>query len=83
MCHVKGVRLLVLLVYVGYLVHVGLLLLLLPWTDAWAALILRLPLHLAIVFDNPAVRGAISAFGGLHLLLLLAELLMPRPWRLP
>ena len=69
------------IVYVGYLVHVGLLLMLVPWTDLWSALILTLPLRLALVLDSPAVRGAISAFGFLHLMLVVTELVMPLPRR--
>ncbi len=77
----KALRLLALVVYVGYLVHVGLLLLLVPWTDIWSVLILDLPPKLAFVLDAPAVRGAISAFGVLHLMLLAAEFLVPIPQR--
>jgi hypothetical protein len=60
--------------YVGYLVQVGLLLLLLPWSQAWSSILLELPYRLGIVLDAPAIRGLISGFGLLHLLLLLVEL---------
>ncbi len=77
----KAIRFLGVLVYVGYLVQVGLLLLLLPWTQLWSTLVLTLPARLAFVLDAPAVRGVISAFGFLHLVLVVAELLAPLPRR--
>ncbi len=73
-------RLLFLGIYVGYLLHVGLLLLLLPWSAFWPFLVFRLPPHLWLLFDSPLLRGMICAFGVLHLLLLTKELLTaPRP----
>ncbi len=71
---VKAVRFLVLLVYVGYLVQMGLLFLLLPWSQGWAQLLAWVPASVAGTLDLPAVRGAISGFGFLHLMLLGAEL---------
>jgi hypothetical protein len=63
--------------YAGYLVHVGLLLLLLPWSDAWSVLVFRFPPAVVPLLDTPAARGVLSGFGLLHLLLLAAELLLP------
>ena len=60
--------------YVGYLVQIGLLMVMLPWSDAWGVLLLRLPTWLAVWLDNPAVRGVVTAFGILHLMLLALEL---------
>jgi len=71
---VKAVRFLVLLIYVGYLVQVGLLLLLLPWSQGWGQLLAWIPVSVAGTLDLPIVRGLISGFGALHLLLLAAEL---------
>ncbi len=75
---VKLLRFVLVVAYVGYLVHVGLTMLLLPWNSAWPLLLARMPPAAAAVLDDPAVRGAISGFGLLHLLLLAAELLTPR-----
>ncbi len=74
----KVLRFLLIVVYVGYLVHVGLMMLLLPWNAVWPLLLSRMPPQAALVLDAPAVRGAISGFGLLHLLLLAAELFTPR-----
>jgi hypothetical protein len=77
MCGVRALRLLVLLLYASYLANVGMLLVMLPWSDAWSRVVLFLPYRVALVIDTPAVRGALTAFGVLHLLLLLAELVVP------
>jgi len=76
-CRVKPLRFAGLILYTGYLVHVGLMLIILPWSEAWPWLILRLTPSLALWLDSPAVRGAITAFGALHLLLVVAELVLP------
>ena len=59
--------------YIGYLVQVGLLMVVLPWSDLWRLLIAQLPLRVAWILDAPAARGALTGFGVLHLLLVVAE----------
>jgi hypothetical protein len=56
----------------------GLAMLLLPWTDVWAALVYRLAPTWGATLDAPALRGAVSAFGLLHLLLVVLEMVAPR-----
>lgn len=73
----KIVRLFLLLIYVGYLVDAGLLMIILPWNPLWAVIVSALPPWAMPVFDAPAVRGAISAFGALHLALVSFELFSP------
>jgi hypothetical protein len=67
-------RLLVTTIYIGYLVQVGLLMVVLPWSDLWRLLIAQLPLRVAWILDAPAARGALTGFGVLHLLLVVAEI---------
>jgi len=67
------IRLAATILYIGYLVQVGLLMIYLPWSAAWSLLLLRLPLQLAAILDHPALRGAITAFGLLHLALVAVE----------
>jgi hypothetical protein len=67
--------------YTGYLVYVGLTLMLFPWHEAWTVTVVRLPPHLAATLDLPWVRGLVSGFGALHLVLLAAELVSPRGLR--
>ena len=74
-------RFLLTLLYVGYLVQVGLMLLVLPWSRAWSGLVLELPLEFGVFLDTPAVRGLISSFGALHLLLVLIEIGRGGPFR--
>jgi hypothetical protein len=69
-------RLLVTVLYIGYLVQVGLLMVVLPWSDAWRVVIAQLPLRAAWILDAPATRGAITGFGVRHLLLVLAEVVV-------
>ena len=75
---VRGLRMLVTVLYASYLVNVGFLLVLLPWSELWPHLVLMMPARVAAVVDHPAVRGAVSAFGVLHLLLLAAEFVYPQ-----
>lgn len=70
-------RLLGVSAWAGYLVYAGLAMLLVPWSDAWPELIVRLPPSVGVVLDAPAMRGAISGFGALHLLVVLRELVRP------
>ncbi len=73
----KIVRLFLLLIYVGYLVDAGLLMIILPWSPIWAVVVSVVPPWAMTFFDAPAVRGMISAFGALHLALVLLELFAP------
>jgi hypothetical protein len=70
-------RFLVIVVYVGYLVNAGLFMLLVPWSRAWGLLLTSLPVGLTPLLDSPWFRGMLSAFGLLHLLLVLWELVHP------
>lgn len=72
----RVLRFLGLLLYIGYLVQVGLVMLLLPWNPLWGYLVAQLPPGLAAILDLPAVRGAISGFGLVHLLLVATELVL-------
>jgi len=69
----RAVRLLLVVIYIGYLVQAGLLMVMLPWSEVWSLLLLRLPLSVAAVLDAPAIRGLITAFGILHLALVMLE----------
>ncbi len=80
---VRWLRWLLIVLYVGYLVQVGLLMLFLPWSAAWPTLLLRVPPRLVTVLDDPAVRGIISGLGLLHILLVVFELGIARPVRRP
>lgn len=71
---VTAPRFLLVLLYTCYLVQVGLLMTLLPWSEAWSLLVLRLPPFAAAWLDHPSVKGIVTAFGLLHLLLLAVEL---------
>jgi hypothetical protein len=66
-----------LVLYAVYLTNVGMMLLLLPWSELWAHAVLLLPYRVAVVLDLPTVRGMISAFGALHLALLLIDVVAP------
>lgn len=70
----KIVRTGLVILYVAYLVQVGMLMIMLPWSDAWSVMLVRLPASLAVWLDSPALKGALSAFGLLHLGLLAVEL---------
>ena len=69
------------ILYASYLVNMGILLIMLPWSEAWSRLILLMPMRIAVVIDIPAIRGSLSAFGVLHLVLLATEFLHPTLWR--
>lgn len=77
MSGVRALRITVWIVYASYLANVGMLLIVLPWSDIWSQFILMLPYRLALAIDAPAVRGMITAFGVLHLILLLSEVVEP------
>ncbi len=70
-------RFLIIVVYIGYLVNVGLLFIVVPWSQVWGLLLTMCPTRIAAVLGLPWVRGALSAFGALHLLLVGWELLHP------
>ena len=72
----RVVRFLGLLLYIGYLVQVGLAMLLLPWSLVWPFLVAQMPPAAGAVLDLPSVRGAISGFGLVHLLLVVTELIL-------
>ena len=80
---VSALRMLLTVIYASYLTNVGLLLMLLPWSEGWSRFILLLSPQMTAVLDNPAVRGVISAFGFLHLALLIGELFIPGRWARP
>ena len=70
-------RFLLIVIYMGYLVNAGLMLVLLPWSRAWGLLLTTFPPGTAILLDSPLVRGVLSAFGVLHLMLVAWELINP------
>jgi hypothetical protein len=74
---VKLGRFFLIVLYMGYLVNAGLMLILLPWSRAWGLLLTRFPPGSAAILDLPWIRGALSAFGVLHLLLVAWELINP------
>ena len=80
---VSALRLLLTVIYASYLTNVGLLLMLLPWSEGWSHFILLLSPQMTSFLDNPAVRGVVSAFGFLHLALLVSELFVPGRWVRP
>jgi len=67
-------KLLAMVLYIGYLVQVGLLMIWLPWSGIWGLLVVKMPVRAAWLLDAPMIRGAITAFGVLHLLMVFAEL---------
>ena len=73
----KLTRFFAIVLYIGYLVNVGLFLLLIPWSRAWGMLLTRFPPATHVVLDSPWFRGMLSAFGLLHLLMVMWELLNP------
>lgn len=73
----RATRFLAIVLYVGYLVNAGLLLILLPWSGAWGLLLTKFPPEFAVLLDQPWLRGALSAFGVLHLLLVAWEMINP------
>jgi hypothetical protein len=70
-------RFLLIVLYMGYLVNAGLLFVMLPWSRVWGLLLSRFPQPLALVLDSPWLRGMLTAFGSLHLLLVAWELIHP------
>ena len=74
---VKLSRFFVIILYMGYLVNVGLMLIMLPWSRTWGVLLSRIPLTSASMLDTPWVKGVLTAFGVLHLILVSWELINP------
>ncbi len=74
---VRAFRVILTIIYASYLTNVGLLLMLLPWSEGWSRLVLMIPPQMGPLLDSPVFRGVVSAFGFLHLALLIAELLAP------
>lgn len=70
----KAFRLIATVIYVSYLVQVGLLMIWLPWSRLWGMLVTQVPFTVAPILDAPAVRGGITAFGVLHLVMVGVEL---------
>ena len=70
-------RFFAIVIYIGYLVNVGLFFLLVPWSRAWGMLLTQFPPAASVVLDSPSFRGMLSAFGLLHLLMVVWELLNP------
>lgn len=77
MLFVRAIRVFAMVIYASYLTNVGLLLMLLPWSEGWSRFVLLVPTGVAMILDAPVFRGLISAFGFLHLALLIGELLNP------
>ncbi len=74
---VKLSRFLLIVLYLGYLVNAGLMLIILPWSMIWGLLLSRFPLPIAGLLDLPWLRGFLTAFGVLHLMLVAWELFNP------
>jgi hypothetical protein len=74
---VKLSRFLLIVLYMGYLVNAGLMLIMLPWSKTWGLLLSRFPSAAAGVLDSPGIRGILTAFGVLHLMLVAWELINP------
>ena len=70
-------RFLLIVLYLGYLVNAGLMLIILPWSTTWGLLLSRFPLPIASLLDSPWFRGLLAAFGVLHLILVAWELFKP------
>ena len=70
-------RFFAIVIYIGYLINVGLFLMLIPWSRAWGMLLTSFPPTASAVLDSPWFRGLLSAFGLLHLLMVVWELLNP------
>lgn len=78
----RVVQLLTVVLYASYMVYAGLGLLVLPWSELWALVVIRTPPGFGAILDLPWVRGAISAYGLLHLLIVIADVvLLPGTWR--
>jgi hypothetical protein len=74
---VKLSRFFLIVLYMGYLVNAGLMLVLLPWSRTWGLLLTRFSPATASLLDSPLFRGLLSAFGVLHLMLVAWELIHP------
>ena len=72
-------RFLGIILYATYLIHVGLLLTLAPWSPLWGQVLTWLPHPWNAWLALPAVKGALTGTGVLHLLLAAAEAVGVRP----
>lgn len=72
-------RFLGVVLYATYLIHVGLLLTLAPWSPLWSQIVAWVPQPWSGWLALPAVKGALTGAGILHLLLAAAEVLGVRP----
>lgn len=70
-------RFLLIVLYLGYLVNAGLMLIILPWSMIWGLLLSRFPSPIAGLLDLPWFRGILTAYGVLHLMLVAWELFNP------
>ena len=70
-------RFLLIVLYMGYLVNAGLMLIIVPWSKTWGLLLSRFPMGTAALLDSPPIRGVLTAFGVLHLMLVAWELINP------
>ncbi len=75
MLFVRSIRVIAMVIYASYLTNVGLLLMLLPWSEGWSRFVLLVTPGAGMILDAPVFRGMVSAFGFLHLALLIGELL--------
>jgi hypothetical protein len=74
---VKVGRFFIIVIYMGYLVNIGLVLLLIPWSAVWGLIVTQFPPGASLLLDAPWFRGLLSAFGVLHLLMVFWELVNP------
>lgn len=57
------------LLFVFYCVEVGVFFVIAPWTATWDRLVISLPVPLLHeLYLDPAIRGAVSGFGIVHML---------------
>ena len=71
----KAAKLVLMVLYIGYLVQVGMLMIWLPWSRLWEHIVVKMPQPTAWFLDSPAFRGGITAFGVLHLAMVVVELI--------
>ncbi len=55
------------LAFILYCITVGVVLCLIPWTQAWGFMVGGLPFPSLRFLEEPAMRGGISGFGLIHL----------------
>ncbi len=72
-------RMIAVILYATYLVHIGLLFTLVPWSPLWNQFLAFLRPPWSLWLATPGIRGVVSAVGCLHLLLAAAEAAGIRP----